>query len=83
MPSKLSFASVGGPSLKVWDVRTNKCLFQNYNNKKTLTNVKILSEGDRILTAGLDQQLKIYNSSTLEVTYQQKYEDSIIAFDIT
>lgn len=27
MPTKLSFASVGGTSLKVWDIRANRVLF--------------------------------------------------------
>ena len=65
LPSKLAFASVGGTALKVWDIRTNKLLFENLNNKKTLTTVRVMGDSDRILTGGLDQQLKIYNSSTL------------------
>ncbi len=65
LPSKLSFASVGGTALKVWDIRTNKLLFENLNNKKTLNTVRVLADGDRILTGGLDQQLKIYSSGTL------------------
>ena len=83
LPNKLSLASVGGTTLKVWDIRTSKLMFENSNNKKTLTCVRTLRDGDRILTSSLDQQLKVYNTSTLEVTYQEKYDDAIVSFDVT
>ncbi len=68
---------------KLWDIRTQKVLYEVTNNQKTVTHCHVLSGGDRILTSSLDQHLKIYDVAGLTVTYSQKFKSPIMGFDIS
>lgn len=63
-PSQLTFAAAGGNKLSMWDLRTNKPLFEGRNNKKVVTSVKVVQDGSRIITSSQDQYLKIYKTDT-------------------
>lgn len=82
-PSKLNFIVGGGNKVSIWDIRTGKTLFEGRNNKKVVTNVKLISEGSRYITTSLDHYLKVFKSDTFELTYQEKLEGGILTFDCT
>jgi hypothetical protein len=48
-----------------------------------VSSVKIVSNGSRYVTSSLDNYLKIFKSDTFELTYQEKFDAGILAFDIT
>jgi hypothetical protein len=52
---------------KLWDIRTNKILYEATNNQKTITDCKVVD--DRIITSSLDQHLKVLDVEALVVTY--------------
>jgi len=41
-----------------------------------------METGDRVITSGEDQHLKIFNVLDMSVTFQAKYESSITSFSI-
>lgn len=51
-------------------------------NKKTVTSVKFLQNGERLITGSLDQQLKIFELENFKVSHQFKYDDGILNFDL-
>jgi U3 small nucleolar RNA-associated protein 15 len=69
-PSKLSFIVGGGNKVSIWDIRTGKAMFEGRNNKKVVTNVKLISQGSRYITTSLDHYLKVFKSDSYEMTYQ-------------
>jgi U3 small nucleolar RNA-associated protein 15 len=79
----LSFVACGGTAVSVWDVRNGKQLHYGANNKKTVTSIKVLESGERFLTGSLDQHLKIYSTDLFELTYNEKYSDSIMSIEVT
>ena len=63
-PSKLSFIVGGGNKVSIWDIRTGKAMFEGRNNKKVVTNVKLISQGSRYITTSLDHYLKVFKSDS-------------------
>jgi WD40 repeat protein len=69
-PSKFSFIVGGGNKVSIWDIRTGKAMFEGRNNKKVVTNVKLISQGSRYITTSLDYYFKVFKSDSYEMTYQ-------------
>jgi len=78
------FASVGGSSTFIWDLRSDKPVYSFLNNLKTITSVKVNQAGTRLLTGSLDQHLKIFDlENEGQVCHQFKFEAGIMSFDLT
>ena len=45
-------------------------MFEGRNNKKNVTNVRLISQGSRYVTTSLDHYLKVFKSDSYEMTYQ-------------
>jgi WD40 repeat protein len=63
-PSKLTFVACGGNKVSIWDVRTGKELFSACNNKKTVSGVKVVSQGSRFITGSFDRYFKVYKADS-------------------
>lgn len=63
----------------MWDVRSSKLLF-SAQNQKTVTACRLLP--NRLLTASLDQHMKVYSLEDLSVTHQWKMAYPIMDFCI-
>eukprot|EP00501_MAST-03F_sp_TOSAG23-6_P000568 GSMAST32.ASY1.ANO1.589.1 assembled CDS len=74
MPSGGIVLSAGGPVVKVWDILSGGKLLHTFSNhQKAITSLSLDGTGKRILSAGLDGLVKIYDSTTYGVTHQLKY----------
>ncbi len=69
-PSNMNFVACGDKKITSWDIRSAKPVFENFSSKKTLTCVRVLSNGSRIMSSSFDSYLKVYKSENCEVTYQ-------------
>ena len=61
-PSKLNFLACGDKKITSWDLRYTNPLIENTGHKKTVTNVKVVSDGARFLSSSSDGYLKVYKS---------------------
>lgn len=48
-----------------------------------VSSVKVVSNGSRYVTSSLDNYLKIFKSDTFQLTYQEKFDAGILAFDMS
>jgi U3 small nucleolar RNA-associated protein 15 len=83
-PDAKQFVSVGGSKVSIWDIRKNQSTHNLLNNLKTVTSVKVIQDGKRIVTGSLDQQMKIYDvENEFQVAHQIKFPAGIMSFDFT
>lgn len=66
----MNFVACGEKKISSWDIRSSRPVYENENNKKLLTCVRVVSNGSRVMTSSYDCHLKVYKSDTFEVTYQ-------------
>ncbi|EAR85061.1 U3 small nucleolar RNA-associated protein, putative (macronuclear) [Tetrahymena thermophila SB210] len=83
IPSGFSFATVGGTSVNIWDLRTGNAIETLNHNLKTITCAKFISNGDRLITSSIDQSMKIYRTDTYQITHQFKFPSPVLSFDMT
>lgn len=73
----------GDKKITSWDIRSSKPLLENFSSKKTLSCVRVVSNGSRIMSSSYDSYLKVYKSDSFEVTFQEKMEAPILCFDVS
>jgi U3 small nucleolar RNA-associated protein 15 len=84
MPSGGLLLSAGGPTIKVWDVVSGgRCLHSFSNHQKAITSLCLDGTGRRILSAGLDGHVKIYDSATYKVTHGLKYTAPLMSIAVS
>ena len=79
------FLSVGGTKTQLWDIRRNSSpVFSVMSNIKTVSSVKIIQNGKRVLTGSYDQFFKVYDPENgLKIVHQKKMSHPIMNFAIT
>ncbi|KJE94791.1 U3 small nucleolar RNA-associated protein 15 [Capsaspora owczarzaki ATCC 30864] len=76
--------SAGSNQIKVWDVLAGGRLLQTFSNhQKTITSMCLDSQGKRLLTASLDQHVKIHDVTDYSVTHSIKYTAPILSMSLS
>lgn len=83
-PSGSILATVGGNEVKLWDVINGGRLVHTFqNHQKNITSIAFDSNASRLLSAGLDGHVKIYNLSTLDVVHGIKFASPILSLGLS
>jgi U3 small nucleolar RNA-associated protein 15 len=83
-PSGSILATVGGNEVKLWDVVNGGRLVHTFqNHQKNITSITFDANASRLLSAGLDGHVKIYNMATLEVAHGIKFASPILSFGLS
>ncbi|KAL3226577.1 hypothetical protein MRX96_024915 [Rhipicephalus microplus] len=61
------FLTAGGPHIRVWDVVAGRILAQMTQHHKTVTCLKLASNGQRLLSGSLDRHIKVFDVATTKV----------------
>ncbi|CAK9805346.1 U3 small nucleolar RNA-associated protein 15 homolog [Anthophora plagiata] len=84
LPSGGIFLSAGGTEIKVWDALAGgRLLAKITQHHKTVTCLKIASNGRRILSGSLDRHVKIYDSGTYKTVHSLDYPNSVLSIGIS
>lgn len=72
--------SAGSTELKVWDVLSGgRLLHCAANHQKTIQSLCLHEESARLMSGGLDGQLKVYDTTDYKVTQNMKFPQPIVA----
>jgi U3 small nucleolar RNA-associated protein 15 len=72
--------SAGGTELKVWDVLSGgRLLHCASNHQKTIQSLCLHEESSRLMSGGLDGQLKVYDTTDYKVTQNMKFPAPVVA----
>ena len=67
-------------SIHVWDVLGGgKRLLSTSNHRKTITDLTVDATGSRLLSASLDQMVKVYDVADYSVTHTLKYDSGLLS----
>lgn len=75
--------SAGSNQIKVWDILAGRLLQTFSNHQKTITSLALDSQGKRLLTASLDQHVKIHDVQDYHVTHSIKYTAPILSMSLS
>lgn len=83
-PSGTVALAASGPILRAWDlVAGGKCIRALSNHQKTITAIAFDANAGRLLTGGLDQMVKVYDTSTYKVVHTMRYPTAILCLAIS
>jgi U3 small nucleolar RNA-associated protein 15 len=83
-PSGTAALSSAGPILRVYDlVAGGRCTRALSNHQKTVTSLAFDSSASRLLTASLDQMVKVYDVSTYKVVHTMRYPAPVLCLAIS
>jgi len=83
-PSGTVVLSAAGPILRVWDiVAGGRCTRALSNHQKTVTALTFNANADRLLTASLDQMVKVYDVSSYKVVHTMRYPAPLLCLAIS
>ena len=83
-PSGTVAMSSAGPILRAWDlVAGGRCIRALSNHQKTITALAFNAAGNRLLTGGLDQMVKVYDVSTYKVVHTMRYPAPLLCLAIS
>lgn len=83
-PSGSAVLSSSGPILRVWDlVAGGRCIRALSNHQKTVTSLAFDAKASRLLTAGLDQMVKVYDVSNYHVVHTMRYPAPILCLALS
>lgn len=74
----------GGTDIKVWDALAGgKLLAKITQHHKTVTCLKIASNGHRILSGSLDRHVKVYDAGTYKTLHALDYPNAVLSIGIS
>lgn len=83
LPGGSLIASAGDNEIKVWDILNGGSLVHSFSNhQKQITALSLDGTKERLVSASLDQFVKIYDLSNYEVTSSLRFDDPILSMDI-
>lgn len=83
-PSGTVALSASGPILRAWDlVAGGRCIRALSNHQKTITSLAFDANAGRLLTGGLDQMVKVYDTSTYKVVHTMRYPAAVLCLAIS
>ncbi|KAK8757783.1 U3 small nucleolar RNA-associated protein 15 homolog [Amblyomma americanum] len=77
------FLTAGGPHIRVWDVVAGRMLAQVTQHHKTVTCLKLASDGQRLLSGSLDRHVKVFDVATYQVVHTLDFPCPILSMDIS
>lgn len=84
LPTGGIFLSAGGTDIKVWDALAGgKLLAKITQHHKTVTCLKIASNGHRILSGSLDRHVKIYDAGSYKTLHTLDYSNAVLSVGIS
>ncbi|XP_072746805.1 U3 small nucleolar RNA-associated protein 15 homolog [Anoplolepis gracilipes] len=84
LPTGGIFLSAGGTDIKVWDALAGgKLLAKITQHHKTVTCLKIASNGHRILSGSLDRHVKVYDTGTYKTLHTLDYPNAVLSIGIS
>ncbi|GJD07884.1 U3 small nucleolar RNA-associated protein 15 [Galdieria sulphuraria] len=83
-PSGTLAVSVGGNSVRVWDLFTGGRMLANLqNHSRAAMCASLDGSGSRLITGGLDQQVKVYNTSSFEMVASVWIEGEVVSISLS
>lgn len=84
LPGGVRAVTVGGTHVKVWDFLTGgRCQYRLSNHAKAVTCCALYPSNDRLLTGGLDGQVKVHDLSSFRVSAAMYYDEAILSLAIS
>ncbi|XP_071055351.1 U3 small nucleolar RNA-associated protein 15 homolog [Onthophagus taurus] len=84
LPAGGVFLSAGGTCIKIWDtISKGKLIGTISQHHKTITSMQLASNNNRLLSAGLDRHVKIYDISTYKVVHTMDYPNAILSLGVS
>jgi len=83
-PNKSLLFTAGDTSIKVWDmVYSGRLLYEINSHHKNVMSIKFNNDYTRLLSAGLDGHVKVYELETYQPVSQKKYPEEILCMDVS
>lgn len=84
LPSGGIFLSAGGTEIRVWDALAGgRLLAKMSHHHKTITCLRIASNGRRILSGSLDRHVKVYDAGTFKTVHTLDYPNAVLSLGIS
>ncbi|XP_064546651.1 U3 small nucleolar RNA-associated protein 15 homolog [Drosophila montana] len=83
LPSGSIFITAGGTQVRVWDLISGcRLLTTMSQHHKTITCLRLGSDGRRLLSGGLDRHVKIYDVSTYKTVHTLTYPNAVVSLAV-
>jgi U3 small nucleolar RNA-associated protein 15 len=84
LPGGARAITIGGPEVKVWDFFAGGRMVVNLrNHAKAVTCGALSSSGDRLLTGGLDGQVKVHDASSFDLITSMSFDAQVLALAVS
>lgn len=84
LPTGGIFISAGGTAVNVWDAFTGgKLLASISQHNKTVTCLRLASNGRRLLSGSLDRKVKIYDVSTYQAVHTLDFPNAVLSLGVS
>ena len=82
-PSMSLIISTGGPIVKIWDLYQRRILTSLSHHTKTVTSVCFSDGYSKILTAGLDKRVNIFDTVDYQKIASVEFDSPILSLDLS
>lgn len=83
LPSAGIFLSAGGTSIKVWDLMSSgKLMAQISEHHKTITCLRMASNGRRFMSSGLDRSVKVYDIVNYQSVHSFDFPNAVLSLGV-
>lgn len=83
LPTGGIFLSAGGTEVRVWDAFAGcRLLTKLSQHHKTVTCLRLGSDGKRILSSGLDRHVKIYDVASYQTVHSLKFPNAVLSLGV-
>lgn len=84
LPTGGIFISAGGSAVNVWDAFTGgKLLASISQHNKTVTCLRLASNGRRLMSGSLDRKVKIYDVSTYQTVHTLDFPNAVLSLGVS
>lgn len=78
------FCSAGGTEIKVWDAIAGGKLIANISqHSKTVTCMKLTSNGKHLISGSLDRHVKFYDTTTYKTIHNIDYSNAVLSLGVS
>ncbi|BFG02913.1 U3 small nucleolar RNA-associated protein 15 homolog [Drosophila madeirensis] len=83
MPNGSIFISAGGNQVRVWDLISGcRLLTMMSQHHKTVTCLRLGTDGRRLFSGGLDRHVKIYDTTTYKTVHTLTYPNAVVSLAV-
>ncbi|KAH8362125.1 hypothetical protein KR084_001151 [Drosophila pseudotakahashii] len=83
LPNGSIFVSAGGNQVRVWDLISGcRLLTMMSQHHKTVTCLRLGTDGKRLFSGGLDRHVKIYDVSTYQTVHTLTYPNAVVSLGV-